>query len=341
MKHAYDRPDFAIPTVKIPHQPAGFDSALARLTRRAEDAGYQRVWILESTDREAFSQAALLALSSSHITVGTNIVSFFSHTPTLLAMGALSISEISGGRFILGMGPGGTEIIRDGHGIPFERPLSRAREAVTIARRLLSGERFSFEGSHFDIRRDFRLRFPPGDDVPIYLSAINPKMLQLAGEIADGVILTHIPLEAVGSVKENIEIGARRADRDPSDVHLLSNLPVGVEEEEAIFALKRSLCLYLASGTFDWFVGHTEWGPLRERIRDMWWEGRRDEAAHIAEDSFVESFGLGYSEDVIRQRIGRYLELGIVPILYPYGIRKGKEDDDLSHLLDLGAQIDA
>ncbi|HYM49877.1 MAG TPA: LLM class flavin-dependent oxidoreductase [Candidatus Limnocylindrales bacterium] len=335
----YRRPDFSVPTVKIPLQPPGLDNVFTRLVRRAEAAGFERIWNFESTDREAFAQATLLALGSSTITIGTDIASFFSHTPTLLAMGALTLHEISGGRFILGIGPGGTQIISDGHGIPFEKPVKRARETVQIIRSLLSGERFNFEGEIFNIRRDFRLRLKPnGRGIPIYISGINPRMLQLAGELADGVILTHAPIEAIKDVKENVAIGAARAGRDPAEVLMLSNLPVGVNDEEAIFALKRSLCLYLASETFDWFVSHTEWGELRARIKSLWWENRRDEAATLADDRFVETFGLGFKDDVIQARILKYLEAGVVPILYPYGVRDGHEEDDLNHLLDRGAE---
>jgi alkanesulfonate monooxygenase SsuD/methylene tetrahydromethanopterin reductase-like flavin-dependent oxidoreductase (luciferase family) len=335
----YSKPDFSVPTVKLPLQPPGFDNAFTRLVRRAEDHGYDRVWSFESTDREAFAQVAVMALGSTRITVGTDIVSFFSRTPTLLAMGALTIHELSGGRFILGIGPGGTQIIGDGHGIAFERPLRRARESLEIIRSLLSGGRFNYEGEIFNIRRDFRLRLKPeGNAVPIYLSAINPRMLQLAGELADGVILTHLPLEAIPSVRQHIATGAQRVGRDPSEVHVLANQPVGVEDRDALFAMKRSVCLYLASETFDWLLGHTEWGELRSRIRDLWWENRRDEAAALADDRFVEAFGLGFRDDVIQERTNRYLEAGVVPIFYPYGLRKGHEEEDLDHLLDVGVR---
>lgn len=335
----YRKPDFAIPTVKIPFQRPGFDNVLTRLVRRAEERGYDRVWGFESTDREAFGQSALMVLSSSRITIGTDIASFFSRTPTLLAMGALTMHEMSGGRFILGIGPGGTQIIGDGHGIPFKRPLKRARESLEIIRSLLTRDRFNYEGEIFKIRRNFRLRLKPeGSPVPIYVSAINPRMLQLAGELADGVILTHLPLEAVPSIKEQIAIGAERAGRDPSMVHVLANLPAGVVDEDAVFAMRRSVCLYLASETFDWLVSHTDWGERRARMRDLWWSDRRDEAAELANDRFVETFGLGFQDDVIEERTRMYLDMGVVPIFYPYGLRKGREEQDLEHLVDVGSR---
>jgi alkanesulfonate monooxygenase SsuD/methylene tetrahydromethanopterin reductase-like flavin-dependent oxidoreductase (luciferase family) len=281
-----------------------------------------------------------MVLSSTSITVGTNIASFFSRTPTLLAMGALTINEMSGGRFVLGVGPGGTQIIGDGHGVDFERPLRRARESVDIIRALLTGGRLNYEGEIFHIRRNFRLRLSPDEaSIPLFMSAINPRMLELAGELADGVILTHLPLEAIPDVKLHVARGADRAGRDASSVRILANLPVGVDDPRAIVAFRRSVSLYLASETFDWLVGHTEWGELRARIRDLWWEGDRDEAAKLASDPFLESFGLGFREDTILARSRLYLEAGVVPIFYPYGLRKGAEEIDLEHLVDLGASL--
>lgn len=335
----YSKPDMYIVTPRVPRQPPGLKNYFTEMTRKAEEMGYDRAWNIETNDRDAFAQSTLMALGSSRIKVGTNIVSFFSHTPTLLAMGAFALDELSGGRFILGVGPGGTQIITHGHGVPFEKPLRRCRETLEILRPLLRGDRLTYEGKIFHIQRDFRLRLGvEGRKLPVYISAINPKMLQLAGEMADGVIMTHFPLEALEDIKKNIAIGAGRAGRDPSEVHVLSNQPVGVHRGDGPTNLRKAVCWHLASETFDWFVSHTEWGDLRERVRKLWWENRREEAAALAEDRFVETFGLGYKDDVIQERIVKYLEAGVVPVLDVHGVRKGHEEEDTMHVLKLGAQ---
>ena len=335
----YSKPDMYIVTPRVPRQPAGIPNYFTEMTRKAEEMGYDRAWNIETNDRDAFAQATLQMLGSSTIGVGTNIVSYFSRTPTLLAMGAFTLDELSGGRFILGIGPGGTQIITHGHGIPFEKPVRRCRQTLEIIRPLLRGERLTYEGPDFHIQRDFRLRLGvEGRTVPIYISGINPKMLQLAGEMADGVIMTHFPLEALEDVKKNIAIGAERAGRDPSEVHLLSNQPVGANRGDGPTNLRKAVCWHLASETFNWFVGHTEWGELREKVRNLWWENRREEAAAAAEDSFIETFGLGYKDDVIQERITKYLEAGVVPVLDVHGVRKGHEEEDTMHVLKLGTE---
>ncbi|MFQ5692600.1 MAG: LLM class flavin-dependent oxidoreductase [Nitrospinota bacterium] len=335
----YSKPDMYIVTPRVPRQPAGLKNYFTEMTRKAEEMGYDRAWNIETNDRDAFAQSVLMALGASRIRVGTNIVSVFSHTPTLLAMGAFTLDEVSGGRFILGIGPGGTQIITHGHGVPFGRPVRRVRETLEIVRPLLRGERVTYKGKIFDIQRGFRLRLGvEGRRVPIYISAINPKMLQLAGEMADGVIMTHLPLEALDDVKKNIAVGAERAGRDPAEVHVLANQPVGVHRGDGPTNLRKAVCWHLASETFDWFVGHTPWGELRERVRKLWWEGRREEAAALAEDGFVETFGLGYKDDVIQERIVKHLEAGVVPVLDVHGVRKGHEEEDTLHVLRLGTE---
>ena len=334
----YSKPDMYIVTPRVPRQPPGLKNYFTEMTRKAEEMGYDRAWNIETNDRDAFAQATLQVLGASSIRVGTNIVSYFSHTPTLLAMGAFALDELSGGRFILGIGPGGTQIITHGHGIEFKRPVQRCRETLEIIRPLMRGDRLTYEGKIFNIQRDFRLRIgvPEGREVPVYISAINPKMLQLAGEMADGVIMTHFPLEALGDVKKNIAIGAERSGRSPDEVHILSNQPVGVNCGDGPTNLRKAVCWHLASETFDWFVSHTEWGELRERVRQLWWDGQREEAAAQAQDEFVETFGLGYKDDVIQERITKYLEAGVVPVLDVHGVRKGHEEEDTQYVLELG-----
>lgn len=136
-----------------------------------------------------------MVLATERVRVGTNIVSVFTRTPTLLAMGAFTLDEISNGRSILGIGPGGTEIVRDGHGIPFSKPLTRVSESIDIIRSLITGNRLTYSGSQSAIQKDLRLRAGARDpNMPLFVSALNPKMLELSGEKADGVILSHAPV---------------------------------------------------------------------------------------------------------------------------------------------------
>lgn len=333
----YNKPDFYIVTPRVPRQPPKTPNDITEMTQFAERLGFDRAWIIETNDRDAFSLATQMALATERILIGTNIVSVFSRTPTLLAMGAFTLDEVSGQRFILGIGPGGTEIISHGHGVPFEKPVARVREAIDIIRTLVEGKRLSYEGRFFKIQRDFRLRLgAERGDLPIYISAINPKMLELAGEKADGVILTHAPLEAAEDVKKHIALGAARAGRDPSKVHICSNQPVGVNHPEAALNLRKAIAWHLASRTFDWFLSHTPYVGLIERVRELWWSGRREEGARLIADEVLNTFGLGYRDEVIQERVKKYLRAGITPVLDAHGVRKGHEKEDTMHVLEVG-----
>ena len=305
----------------------------------AERKGFTSAWLADDYFfRSGFTFTSLAAYLTQKVRLAISITNPYTRHPALLAMDVATLDELSGGRFILGIGPGGTQIITHGHGIEFKRPVQRCRETLEIIRPLMRGDRLTYEGKIFNIQRDFRLRIgvPEGREVPVYISAINPKMLQLAGEMADGVIMTHFPLEALDDVKKNIAIGAERSGRSPDEVHILSNQPVGFNRGDGPTNLRKAVCWHLASETFDWFVSHTEWGELRERVRQLWWDGQREEAAAQAQDEFVETFGLGYKDDVIQERITKYLEAGVVPVLDVHGVRKGHEEEDTQHVLELG-----
>ncbi|HVR80213.1 MAG TPA: LLM class flavin-dependent oxidoreductase [Acidimicrobiia bacterium] len=330
-----NKPDFYLVTPRMRLQSPGIKNEITELTSLAESMGYDRVWIIETNDRDAFAVATEMALATESVVIGTNIVSVFTRTPTLLAMGAFTLDEISDGRFVLGIGPGGTEIVRNGHGVPFSKPLTRVSESIDIIRGLIPGDRLDYEGSQFTIKDGFRLREGarnPG--MPIYISALNPKMLELSGEKADGVILSHAPIEAVAAIKERVAEGARRTGRSIEDVEICINLPVGVDEKQGILNLRKAVAWHLAAPTYDWLVSHTRYPDEVEKVRSLWWSGSREEAASLIDDDILLTFGLGYTEDMIQTRLDSYLEAGITPIIDSHGIRKEHEKDDTVRIME-------
>lgn len=332
-----DKPDFYLVTPRMPLQPAGISNDITDLAVLAEELGFERVWIIETNDRDAFAVATEMAIAAKKITIGTNIVSVFTRTPSLLAMGAFTLDEISGGRFILGIGPGGTEIVRDGHGVEFAKPLTRVKESIEIIRGLIGGERLSYQGSQFAIEGGFRLRVGARNpDLPIYISALNPRMLQLAGELADGVILSHAPVQAAAAIKEKVADGADQAGRDRDQIEICINLPVGIDDPEGIVSLRKAVAWHLAAPTYDWLVSHTDCEERVGEIRSLWWSGvpaDRETAAALVDDDMLLTFGLGYNQDMIQSRIDAYLQAGITPIIDSHGIRKGHEKQDTEWIM--------
>ncbi len=157
-----------------------------RAAELADDLGYDSFWLPEAWGYEIFSILAEAATRTKRIKLGTGIVNVFSRTPGLVAMSAATVDEISGGRFILGIGTSGKKVIEGFHGRPFEKPLTRVRDVIRVTRALLSGKKLSDAGPDFEAR-PFRLEMKPvRPDIPIYVAALRQKAIEQIGEIADG-----------------------------------------------------------------------------------------------------------------------------------------------------------
>ncbi len=207
--------------------------ALARLASQAEERGFESVWVAE-TARSAFVQAAVACQATSRVRVGTDIALAFPRSPTITAMAARDLAELSGGRFALGLGSQVKRVNEQRFGIPFEHPAPRMEEAVGAIREVLA----TFDGRPIDHRgRFYSITMPPfpgagpapGGGVPIYLAAVNERMAEAAGRVADGVLGHPIPaVRARGAQARRgagsgmgraTGVGGQRVDRsDPADL---------------------------------------------------------------------------------------------------------------------------
>src|SRR5436305_1346476 len=221
-------------------------SEIVDCVKLAEQLGYESAWIAEGHGGDQFAVLAACARETSRILLGTSITSVFVRTIPTIAMGAATIDQLSGGRFILGLGSSHKVQVEAEHGVAYSKPLTRVRESVAIIRALLRDGRVSYQGE--TVRIDgFELWFAPlRPAIPIFVSAVFPKMLALCGEIADGVILTRSTLQTAPQVREALAEGAKRAGRDPRHVAVTTLLPTAVGEtrREALDALRPGLAFY-------------------------------------------------------------------------------------------------
>jgi alkanesulfonate monooxygenase SsuD/methylene tetrahydromethanopterin reductase-like flavin-dependent oxidoreductase (luciferase family) len=194
----------------------------------AESLGYESAWVAEGHGGDQFAILAAAAARTSRIRLGTSITSVFVRTAPTLAMAAAAVDDISGGRFILGIGSSHKVQVEAEHGVSYAKPLTRVRETVAIVRGLLRDGRVQFQGETVKIE-SFDLWFTPRrPPPPVYLSAVFPKMIALCGEIADGVMLTRSTLDTAAHVREQLAEGARRTRRDPTGIVVSSLLPTMV-----------------------------------------------------------------------------------------------------------------
>lgn len=285
----------------------------------AESLGYESAWVAEGHGGDQFAILAACAMRTSRIKLGTSISSVFVRTAPTIAMAASSIAELSGGRFILGLGSSHKVQVEPEHGVVYGKPLTRTRETVAIVRSLIRDGRVRFEGETVRIE-NFDLWYAPHHrDVPIYLAAVFPKGVELAGEVSDGVILTRSTLETAAATRQQLAEGARLAERDASRIEVTSLLPtaVGDTREAALNALRPGVALY--AGFFPRYnklmAGHG-FASEAATIAEAWARGDKAAAERAVSDAMIEATSIVGTREQCRAQIEAYQRSGVdVPIL--------------------------
>ena len=276
--------------------------AFAILASELQNLGYTDIWSSETDQMDAFSP---LAAAASHATLqrlGTAIASVFTRGPALLAMSAAALAWIAPDRFTLGIGSSSPAIVSGWNGIPFDRPYSRTRDLLRFLRIALRGDRVDQAFDTFTVG-GFRLACPPPNRVPIFIAALLPRMLRLARDEADGVIINWLSVDDVPRVRAEaggeIEIVARIfvIPTDDADV--------------ARTAARRAITTYLSTDTYAAFhrwLGH---GQELELMQKAWNSGDRAGANALLPDSLVDSLVVHGTPKACRDHIRSYIEAGV------------------------------
>jgi alkanesulfonate monooxygenase SsuD/methylene tetrahydromethanopterin reductase-like flavin-dependent oxidoreductase (luciferase family) len=200
------------------------------------------IWIPETWGMEGLSTIAIVSQIVKNFKIGSSIINIYSRTPVLIAMGAATLDTLSNGRLILGLGTSSESIIQDWHGLEFNHPVQRMREYVEIIRLVLSGNKVNYDGKLFRLKNFTLLIKPTRKKIPIYLAAVNSKMIELTWEIADGVIFYLRPISELQSTihkmqsKKKIDISCQLITCMSEDV------------EMAIERTKKTLAFYISVG---------------------------------------------------------------------------------------------
>jgi 5,10-methylenetetrahydromethanopterin reductase len=303
----------------------GIDSGpqLADYARLAEAAGFESLWVTERYfHEETFSLLGFLAAVTRTLKLGVGVTNPYTRHPALLAMASATLDRLCGGRFVLGLGRSEREVIQGRMGIPYGQPRTTLAAAVSLLRELLAGERLhSTAGpSHLsDVRLAIR---PVQHRLPIYLAAIGPRALQLAGALADGVLLNaYTPTGYVRYAVQEVRQAAQAAGRDPAEVTIACMLVVRLTDDLDRLrpSLKQRLVRLLAEpyigeilldkGGFD----QAMLGPLRAAAQ----QGSAD-AVSLVSDAMVEAFYLAGTQAQCTTRLAEYRAAGVdVPLLLP------------------------
>src|SRR5262245_10912374 len=292
-----------------------------RVAERVEALGYESVWIADTgAGPDAFVVGAAAAAVTSRLRIGTAVVPIYTRTPSVMAACAGSLAQLAPGRVVLGIGASSETIVDGWGGVPFTRPLTRMRETVTVLRQMLAGERVTFEGRTLRTR-GFRLVSPPPAPVPIHVAALMPPMLELAGEIADGVVLNFFPVEALPRIREHIRIGAARAGRDPGKIEIVSRFQTVVTDDvpAARHMLRQMMGPYFATSVYNRFVAWCGFPEEAAAILAGW--QAKDRARNLAAvtDTLVDRLAIIGSADHCRTRLAAFAAGGVTtPMIHPF-----------------------
>jgi probable F420-dependent oxidoreductase len=292
-----------------------------RVAERAEPLGYESLWIADTgAGPDAFVVAAVAAGVTSRARIGTAVVPIYTRALPVLAAGAGTAAQLAPGRFVLGLGISSETIVDTWGGVPFARPFTRMRETVDVLRRMLAGERVTVKGQTVRTA-NFRLVSPPPAPVPIYVAALMPPMLELAGEIADGVILNFMPVEAVPRMLEHVRIGAARAKRDASRLEVVSRFQCVVTDDRraARDSLRYMMGPYFATSVYNRFVAWCGFSDEAREIDAGWRAKDRPRNLGAVTDDMIDRLAIIGSADECRERLAAFAAAGVTtPMIQPF-----------------------
>jgi probable F420-dependent oxidoreductase len=283
----------------------------ADLAREAERLGYRDAWSYESDGLDCFASLAPIALAT-QLRLGTAIANVFTRGPATLAMSAAGLAELAPGRFILGIGAGSQPIVESWNGGRFVLPATRVREMTHVVRAALAGDRVVFRGKALSVD-GFRLSRAPARPVPIYVAALRPGMLAVAGEVGDGVILNWLAVEDVPRVVAVVREAAARAGRDPLAVEVTARLLINIDppSPESDVAVRRHVTGYLNVPVYRAFQEWLGRGSQLSPMWDAWQRGDRRAAVAAVPERVMRDLIVRGSLAEIRAHVQRYLEAGI------------------------------
>ncbi|MBI3783898.1 MAG: LLM class F420-dependent oxidoreductase [Deltaproteobacteria bacterium] len=289
----------------------GAQDAVAQ-ARAAQACGYEEIWLAEVGGGDAYAIAGALAVGAPGMRIGTAVVPAQTRTPMVHAMAALSLSQLTGGNFILGIGLSSPNIVRDWGGQPYDQPLTRLREHIEVLRKMLAGERVDFEGKTLRVKR-FRLGGSPIGEVPLYLGALNEHSLRLTGELCDGVILNMVPESSLPQILGAVRAGAEAAGRDPGQIEVIARLHVVLTDDAAMGRglVRNVFGAYAATPgynrCFEW-IGFAE---QAQQIRACFAKGDRNGVAAAVTDDLCDAMAVIGDAETVRKRVRAYAEQGI------------------------------
>ncbi|GAC1444642.1 MAG: TIGR04024 family LLM class F420-dependent oxidoreductase [Mycobacteriales bacterium] len=281
---------------------AGFVEVAAR----AEAAGYDRLWVAEAGNNDAFGLLTAVALGTSTVGLATGVVPIYTRTPSLMAQCAGTLQDASGGRFTLGIGVSSKTIVERWNGVAYDKPLGRIKEYSGVVRELLEGKRVDHDGTYYDVHGYFLMMNNPQPPPPIILGALNPQMLRAGGEVADGVCLNWIGAHAVADALAHVKAGPRETT-NACFVRVCVTDDVAAVRRWA----RREVMSYVTVPAYRTAFGVQGWAEVTTQAMELWEGGDRKGAAASLPEEFLDSLVLAGSAADVRARFEAFRAAGV------------------------------
>jgi len=269
------------------------------------------IWIPETWGMENFSMLSAVSNKTTTQKIGSSIINIYSRSPAVIAMGAATIDTLSNGRLILGLGTSSLPIVETFHGYKFEKPVERMKEYVEIIRLVLSGKQVNFDGKIFDLKNFSLLIKPKRESIPIYLAAVNQKMVDLTWNIGDGVIFYLRPLN---EMKETI---TKMQSKKKIDVTCQIITSIAEDSDIAIDRAKKTLAFYVSVGKiYREFLAKNGFKNETFNIFDEFKKSGFKSNHELVSDSMLQSLCISGNSDECKKQLQKFRETGIdLPII--------------------------
>ena len=301
------------------------------LIKRAESLGYDSVWTAEAYGSDAVTVATWVLAQTEKIRVGTAIMQMPARTPAMAAMTAMSLDQLSGGRFIMGLGASGPQVVEGWHGVPYGKPVTRTREYIQIVRKIFKRDGpVEFDGKMYQLPnkgegttglgKPLKSILEGNPDIPIYTASITPAGLRCAGEVADGVFPVWMDPNKFDIIGDHLQTGFDKAGNGKSladfDVAPFVSVALNDDLDAAYDSLRPWLALYIggmgAKGKnfYHDFATRLGYGEAADKIQDLYLSGKQTEACAEVPNKLLDEVALVGSRDRIRDRLGAWKEAG-------------------------------
>lgn len=310
--------------------------AAAKIAKEAEDLGYSSLWVAEFAGPDAIMTLTYHAMHTSRILLGTGVLPIQIRTPAVMGMAFLTLNEISGGRAIAGIGVSSPGLVETSHGASYRKPVTAMREYVRILRQFFTEGRAKFEGEIYRTNLRLGMHLTQTQRPRIYMAALNPPMVKLAGQVADGVLFNFCPPEMVADRIKIVRDAAAVAGRNPDDVDIAMYAFMYVMEDRAaaLKNLKGFISNYAFLPNYDRMFSSFGFGEELAEVRRLVKSGKRDTAYQAISDASAYRLAAFGSFDAGREWVARCRAAGVThPIVWALGETTEKQFGEMVRAL--------